>query len=125
MIPQATVTQKPVSPGRARYRPLKPLRRECRCFGLTCGGLTRMLFPFAYEAMGAAEHPAFPAPSRFRGRCFAQLGQIMPRECGRMLGVIAGAAKQSRATHAILDCFVAEPVIGRPFARPVGADSLA
>src|SRR5262249_39388376 len=25
-----TVTQKPVSPGRARYRPLTPLRRECR-----------------------------------------------------------------------------------------------
>src|SRR5262249_10780878 len=37
MIPQVTVTQKPVSPGRARHSPLKPSRRECRCFGGTCG----------------------------------------------------------------------------------------
>jgi hypothetical protein len=27
---QVTVTQKPVSPGRARYKPLTPLRREGR-----------------------------------------------------------------------------------------------
>ena len=30
MIPQVTVTQKPVSPGRARDKPLTPLRREGR-----------------------------------------------------------------------------------------------
>jgi hypothetical protein len=35
--PQATVTQKPVSPGRARHSPLKPLRRECRIVRRTCG----------------------------------------------------------------------------------------
>src|SRR3977135_579819 len=30
-------------------------------------------------------------------------------------------AKQSRAEQTTLDCFVAEPVIGRAFARPVGS----
>jgi hypothetical protein len=35
--PRATVTQKPVSPGRARRSLLKPSRRECRCFGFICG----------------------------------------------------------------------------------------
>jgi hypothetical protein len=30
-------------------------------------------------------------------------------------------AKQSIARQAKLDCFVAEPVIGRAFARPVGS----
>src|SRR5579871_6968220 len=63
MIPQVTVTQKPVSPGRARHKPLTPLRRECRCFGWTCGEYACVLFAFAHEAAGAAQHPAFPAPS--------------------------------------------------------------
>ena len=60
---QGTVTQKPVSPGRARYRPLTPSRRECRCFGFICGDYTRVLSTTAHEAAGAAKHPAFPAPS--------------------------------------------------------------
>jgi hypothetical protein len=59
---QVTVTQKPVSPERARDKPLTPLRRECRCFGFICGDYARVLSTLAYEAAGAAEHPAFPAP---------------------------------------------------------------
>jgi len=39
----AAVTQKPVSPGRARRSLLKPSRRECRCFGFICGDYTRVL----------------------------------------------------------------------------------
>ena len=36
--------------------------------------------------------------------------------------VIASVAKQSIGRKAsLLDCFVAEPVIGRAFARPVGS----
>jgi hypothetical protein len=36
--------------------------------------------------------------------------------------VIASAAKQSSSLHAEnMDWFVAEPVIGRAFARPVGS----
>src|SRR5262249_9027605 len=33
---KATVANKPGTPGRARSKPLKPLRRECRCSGGTC-----------------------------------------------------------------------------------------
>jgi hypothetical protein len=36
-----------------------------------------------------------------------------------MIAVIASEAKQSMARR--MDCFVAEPVIGRAFARPVGS----
>src|SRR5215475_15860457 len=63
--PQATVTQKPVSPGRARHSPLTPSRRECRCFGFICGDYTCVLSTIAHKAAGAAKHPAFPAPSVF------------------------------------------------------------
>ncbi|HWL19303.1 MAG TPA: hypothetical protein VNS33_06530 [Bradyrhizobium sp.] len=35
--------------------------------------------------------------------------------------VIASEAKQSSIACSALDCFVAEPVIGRAFARPVGS----
>src|ERR1700751_1000052 len=68
MIPLVTVTQKPVSPGRARYMPLTPLRRECRCFGFICGDYTCVLSTNARKAAGAAKHPAFPAPSALPGR---------------------------------------------------------
>jgi hypothetical protein len=45
-------------------------------------------------------------------------GGIAPRESGVMShNVIASEAKQSRAARLILDCFVAEPVIGPRFAR--------
>jgi hypothetical protein len=81
---QATVTQKPVSPGRARYKPLTPLRRECRYFGFSCSDCAGVLLIFAHWAMGAAKHPAFPAPSRFRGRPTQDSGENAPRECERM-----------------------------------------
>jgi len=37
------------------------------------------------------------------------------------LSVIASEAKQSIGRKDKMDCFVAEPVIGRAFARPVGS----
>ena len=40
----------------------KPLCRECRMFRLTCS-FELVCFFTAHEAMGAAERPAFPAPS--------------------------------------------------------------
>jgi hypothetical protein len=41
---------------------------------------------------------------------------------GYSLAVIASEAKQSISPLAAkVDCFVAEPVIGRAFARPVGS----
>jgi hypothetical protein len=36
-------------------------------FWLTCSDYTHVLVTFAHEAMGAAKHPAFPAPSFFEG----------------------------------------------------------
>src|ERR1700756_3565629 len=74
---RATVTQKPVSPGRARYSPLTPSRRECRCFGFICGDYTCVLSTIAHKAAGAAKHPAFPAPSFFSRVCVAsKLGRV-------------------------------------------------
>jgi hypothetical protein len=48
---------------RARRKPLKPLRGECRVFRCDRGDYARMLFYFACEAAGRIERPAFPAPS--------------------------------------------------------------
>src|SRR5581483_7914631 len=46
------------------------------CFGNTCSDYARLLFPFANEAAGAVERPAFPAPSAFsEGHRFAKPGQ--------------------------------------------------
>ena len=66
---KATVANKPGTPGRARSKPLKPLRRECRCSGGTCRCLrAQSAHSFARKARGCGQHPAFPAPSDFRGR---------------------------------------------------------
>jgi hypothetical protein len=46
------------------------------CFRRTCGDYARMLLSFAYEATGAALHPAFPAPSALRDEDFARLGRV-------------------------------------------------
>src|SRR6266404_1363953 len=54
------------SPGRARRKPLKPLRRECRVMPVcTCGDYARVLFHFAREAAGAlrARHSLRPLNS--------------------------------------------------------------
>ena len=61
--PLTMVATKPGSPGRARRKPLKPLRGEGRIVRLTCGDYARVLFSFAREATGALSTPAFPAPS--------------------------------------------------------------
>ncbi len=42
------------SPGRARRKPLKPLRRECRLFPVNLWLLTRVLF-YAHAAAGASD----------------------------------------------------------------------
>src|SRR6516165_53703 len=63
----ATVTRKSWTPGRARRKPLRPLRRGGRCFGCTCSDYARVLLLIAREAAGAAKHSVFPAPSSLRG----------------------------------------------------------
>jgi hypothetical protein len=67
------------SPGRARYKPLKPLRREGR---MIRHHLWRL--PCAYyqctRAAGARWHPVFPAPSVFRGTTFKHSPGALRRE---------------------------------------------
>ncbi len=96
------------SPGRARRKPLKPLRREGRMIPPTPVVSTPVLF-CCTGGRGCGGHPAFPAPSVFRRDEFdVNLGRIAPRDvaCVSLL-VIASEAKQSRAATETLDCFVA------------------
>jgi hypothetical protein len=51
------------SPGRARYRLLKPLRGECRC---DRGDYARVLCFYRTRGCGRIARPAFPAPSVVR-----------------------------------------------------------
>src|SRR5580692_10870585 len=52
--------------GRARRKPLKPLRREGRLDPPT-PVVTSVCFQFSHTDRGCSGHPAFPAPS-FEGR---------------------------------------------------------
>src|SRR6202008_2116490 len=52
------------SPGRARRKPLKPLRREGRMFGQTWGDSRQLFLLLARHGCGL--HPAFPAPSHLK-----------------------------------------------------------
>jgi hypothetical protein len=55
------------SPGRARRKPLKPLRREGRMFRWTCGDALACFLHFCTRGCGCSGHPAFPAPSVILG----------------------------------------------------------
>jgi hypothetical protein len=76
------------SPRRARNKPLKPLRRECRgCSGEPVVYLLAC-FTFYTRGRGCNGHPAFPAPSLegrprpllFGRKIRSQLGQTMSRD---------------------------------------------
>ena len=110
------------SPGRARRKPLKPLRAG------TSGDsgvlvVARVLLPIqsAHGAAGAVATRRSPRP--LRGESFINASGASRREGEVVCGffVIASAAKQSiLSLRGEMDCF-AEPVIGRAFARPVGS----
>src|SRR5713226_4598824 len=81
--PLMTVTRRIRSPGRARNKPLKPLRAGMPGdLGCTCGDYARVLpSPFAREATGATRTRHSPRPL-FSGRMVqAKLGRIVSREC--------------------------------------------
>src|SRR5258708_1197232 len=111
------------SPGRARHKPLKPLRAGMP--GVPVYSLLLVCFlpiQSAHEAAGAAGTRHSPRPPWGR-KINAQLGRIVPRgrEVASGFVVIASAAKQSiLSLRGEMDCF-AEPVIGRAFARPGGS----
>jgi hypothetical protein len=76
------------SPGRARRKPLKPLRRGCRLMRCTCSDHARVLSIFAREAMGASCAPGIPCALCCRGCLAQQLGRIAPRECGGVAAIL-------------------------------------
>ena len=80
--PRGDGDKKARSPGRARRKPLKPLRRECRVFsGVTA--VTNARVYYTTRGCGRSGRPAFPAPSDFEGGIF--LARL-----ARMRGEIAG-----------------------------------
>src|SRR6266566_7912795 len=124
-----TVTTRIRSPGRARNKPLKPLRGECRVYSGVPVVTTLVCFVlFRTRGCGCIGHPAFPAPSILLGGWFLQNSGASRRGNAesylKWIDVIARskATKQSSFLFAApnLDCF-AEHVIGRAFARPVGS----
>src|SRR5260370_42422723 len=122
-----TVTRRIRSPGRARNKPLKPLRAGMPGdLGASCGDSARVLTsPFAREAMGAAgtRHSARPLFFGAHGFGTARARHAAgSRTC--VFPSLRGAKRPKQSSFcfvsAKLDCF-AEPVIGRAFARPVGS----
>jgi hypothetical protein len=68
------------SPGRARRKPLKPLRRECRVNRCDRGDYARVLISFCMRGCGRSERPAFPAPSVIGANGFFITRAFAPRE---------------------------------------------
>jgi hypothetical protein len=65
------------SPGRARNKPLKPLRRECRVSGVPV--VTTVCLLPSHAGRGRPAHPAFPCALTFLGeRIDANLRRIAP-----------------------------------------------
>ena len=95
----ATVTQKPVSPGRARYKPSTPSRRECRCFGFACSDYACVLLSSRTQGCGCSQTPGIPCTLSFsRAAEKHSSGVIAPRECTRLFqwDVIPGCAVSRR-----------------------------
>jgi hypothetical protein len=72
------------SPGRARSKPLKPLRGECRMLSGASAVNTRAhtYYPQRARGCGCTGHPAFPAPSVFEGPISSTTrARSAPREC--------------------------------------------
>ena len=58
---------KPGSPRRARSKPLKPSRRECRRYPVNLWWTYSCAFYFCMRGCGCIGRPAFPAPSDLEG----------------------------------------------------------
>src|ERR1700756_1985324 len=83
---RATVTQKPVSPGRARYRPLTPSRRECRCFGFICGDYTCVLSTL-HTGLRVQPNTRHSLRPLFGDACLQRLGRESGRGNGESLSL--------------------------------------
>src|SRR6185437_9238424 len=81
LIPGATVATKPGTPRRARNKSSNIARGMPDVFGCTCGLLVCFLFAhFPHTRLRVQRHPAFPAPSGFRGTTTMQDSDISCRE---------------------------------------------
>ena len=69
-LPRSDGGKRARSPGRARSKPLKPLRGECRMLSGASAVNTRAhtYYPQRARGCGCIGHPAFPAPSDLLGR---------------------------------------------------------
>ena len=75
------------SPGRARRKPLKPLRAGTPGEPVYLRSILVCFLPFAHEAMGAAGTRRSPRPLILLGERFvAELGRMASRECGGVSG---------------------------------------
>jgi hypothetical protein len=91
-LPQGDGVNKAWSPGRARRKPLKPLRRESR----TASAEPVCSCAFCYVHLGTRDrgcsaHPAFPAPSSFLGAMFMQTSGAVCRENAESYSIVAPA----------------------------------
>jgi len=80
-LPQGDGGNKAWSPGRARRKPLKPLRRESRT--ASAEPVCSCAFCYVHSGTrdrGCSAHPAFPAPSSFLGAMFMQTSGASRRE---------------------------------------------
>jgi hypothetical protein len=69
------------SPGRARRKPLKPLRREGRVSRRTCGDYSCAFYPL-HTRLRVRRAPGFPCALVFEGTGRAQLGRFVSRDRG-------------------------------------------
>ena len=86
---EATVTNKARSPGRARRKPLKPLRAGMPGDSGATVVTNARAFYTTTRGCGCNGHPAFPAPSCSGRNVHAQPGRIAPRDCEGVSDVIA------------------------------------
>src|ERR1700736_756026 len=77
------------SPGRARRKPLKPLRGESRLIPSEPVVTISYAFSFCMRGYGCGGHPAFPAPSNFRGtKIHTRLGRYPRRGKDKTYSVV-------------------------------------
>jgi hypothetical protein len=121
---RTTGARKAASPGRARISRKTIARGKPGCLGCTCQIRVHSFATFGTRRCGRSQRPAFPAPSAVqranelaklrRNRAVRTRAHVFPRHCERSEAIRVAAC-------GTMDCFVAEPVIGRAFARPVGS----
>jgi hypothetical protein len=85
------------SPGRARSKPLKPLRREGRVFRWTCGDYTRVLSTL-HARLRVQRAPGFPCALCLRGWLMQRLGHIVPRDRGLVPAIGITSLRSTKAT---------------------------